>query len=440
VLNHIENIKGLVTKTGLVKSLRKYYADNIEAVTYHYSVYDTIPTSFICIANSCEGDYVPFMQKFKEIQKGYYSKERLPAKHCRENVWLIKPAALNQGKGIEFFKDDLNGMKNFLNSKPALTHWVFQKYIEKPLLYRGRKFDFRVWALITHKLDLYIYRSGYIRTSSDKYTLDSNYNYVHLTNNCLQKYGDKYGVYEDGNTLSFEAFESYLKHEYGNFSIDFDKTVFTRMKDLMIDSFLAVKHELNPTKRKNCFELLGFDFMLDEDLRLWLIEVNSNPYLGVPNKFIEGLLPKMLNDLMEKVLDPYFKPANNLPKKDIGNGFELIYSDHKKVNQRRGFSVGIYPIPELAQKINVSSMNIHKEIHTEVTKHLEIENLAIKQLIQLKTSLPMYEKNAVILKTKKIKHKKSIPKKEDSSHPYFTDSLKRSIGTSYLSTKQKKFI
>ena len=38
--------------------------------------------------------------------------------------------------------------------------------------------------------------------------------------------------------------------------------------------------------------------MIDEDFRVWLIEVNENPYLGVPNAFIERLLPKMLNDLI----------------------------------------------------------------------------------------------------------------------------------------------
>lgn len=55
------------------------------------------------------------------------------------------------------------------------------------------------------------------------------------------------------------------------------------MKDLIIDSILAVKTQLNPKKRKNVFELLGYDFLIDEDFRVWLIEVNTNPYLGTPN-------------------------------------------------------------------------------------------------------------------------------------------------------------
>lgn len=58
------------------------------------------------------------------------------------------------------------------------------------------------------------------------------------------------------------------------------------MKDLIIDTLLSVKTQLNPNKRKNVFELLGYDFLIDEDFRLWLIEVNTNPYLGTPNTFI----------------------------------------------------------------------------------------------------------------------------------------------------------
>lgn len=49
------------------------------------------------------------------------------------------------------------------------------------------------------------------------------------------------------------------------------------MRDMVIDTFLAVKHQVNPNKRSNQFELFGYDFLIDEDLRVWLIEVNSNP-------------------------------------------------------------------------------------------------------------------------------------------------------------------
>jgi hypothetical protein len=84
-----------------------------------------------------------------------------------------------------------------------------------------------------------------------------------------------------------------------------------RVKDIMIDSFLSVRRKMNPNNRKHMFELFGFDFLLDEDFRLWLLEINTNPFLGTPNKFMEGLVPKMIEDLIQLTVDPIFKPKNS---------------------------------------------------------------------------------------------------------------------------------
>jgi D-alanine-D-alanine ligase-like ATP-grasp enzyme len=65
---------------------------------------------------------------------------------------------------------------------------------------------------------------------------------------------------------------------------------------------------MNPNKRKNCFELFGFDFLLDEDFRLWLLEINTNPFLGTPNKDMVILVPKMVEDMIKIAVDPICKP------------------------------------------------------------------------------------------------------------------------------------
>jgi len=311
----LENIKGICTKTGLIKSLRIFYKTAVEPQAGHYTVHETTPTTFVVLSDCLDTEYQSFVQRFHELERHNFKREKVPAKHCEENIWLIKPAAMNQGRGIEIFKNNLQEMKKFLDTKPANTYWVIQKYVEKPFALKGRKFDIRMWALMTWKGELFYYRQGYVRTSSDVYSLDSKLNYVHLTNNCLQQFGDKYGAYEEGNTLSFDVFAQYLKEAFPNHHLNFESDILGRMRDLMIDSFLSVKAELNPSKRRNCFELLGYDFLIDENFRVWLIEINTNPYLGLPNKFIEGLLPKMLNDLMEIVLDPVIKPVNQLPKR-----------------------------------------------------------------------------------------------------------------------------
>ena len=68
--------------------------------------------------------------------------------------------------------------------------WVVQRYIHNPLLYKGRKFDIRVFVLLVSKgygkrTECYVFNDGYLRTSSTKFSLDpkklSN-SLIHLTN------------------------------------------------------------------------------------------------------------------------------------------------------------------------------------------------------------------------------------------------------------------
>lgn len=109
-----------------------------------------------------------------------------------------------------------------------------------------------------------------------------------------------------------------------------------RIKDLMIDVYLSVRKTINPSKRKNSFELFGFDFLIDEDFRVWLIEVNTNPYLGIPNAYIKELLPKMIDDLFKIVLDPVFSKEETGNGIDLSNnGFEMLYSQGQGINKRR---------------------------------------------------------------------------------------------------------
>ena len=82
--------------------------------------------------------------------------------------------------------------------------FVLQKYIEKPLLISQRKFDIRLWVMITPEHKCYYFKEGYIRMSGQAYDITQTDNlFVHLTNNAIQKHGQNYGQYEEGNILSF---------------------------------------------------------------------------------------------------------------------------------------------------------------------------------------------------------------------------------------------
>ena len=67
-------------------------------------MFDIIPTAFI-LNKSQANDWKAFKKRFSDIHigKGLCPAENVPAKHCAHNQWIVKPAGLNQGKGIELF-------------------------------------------------------------------------------------------------------------------------------------------------------------------------------------------------------------------------------------------------------------------------------------------------------------------------------------------------
>lgn len=148
-----------------------------------------------------------------------------------------------------------------------------------------------------------------------------------------------------------------------------------RMKDIIIDTFLCVRNQMNPNSRKNVFELFGFDFLLDEEFRIWLIECNTNPYLGTPNAYMKDLMPKMMNDMFKIVLDPVLKPKNT-PEADRENQFELLYREShigSYVNVRRPFNHELlYPIPSLKPDIGtVVKINTAKATQSPAQRRVQ---------------------------------------------------------------------
>jgi hypothetical protein len=237
----------------------------------------------------------------------------LPSTHfIGRNVWIMKPAGFNRGRGIKVFNDfdvldDI--VKEILANKApgtAMTY-VIQKYIEKPLLINNRKFDIRVWVLITQSENCYFFPQGYLRTSSEKFSLDNlDSTFIHLTNNAIQKDGTDYGKFEAGNQMSFKQFQDYLHAHHGNIRLS---SIISVMKSQIIASLQAVKGKLNPNNRLGCFEIFGYDFIIDNSFKPWLIEVNTNPCIELSSPLLEQIIPRMLDDALELTLDLAF-PGN----------------------------------------------------------------------------------------------------------------------------------
>ncbi len=54
------------------------------------------------------------------------------------------------------------------------------------------------------------------------------------------------------------------------------------------------------------FELFGYDFILDGDFNVWLIECNTNPCLELNAKWLEIIIPRMIEDMLRLTVDLSF--------------------------------------------------------------------------------------------------------------------------------------
>lgn len=171
-----------------------------------------------------------------------------------------------------------------------------------------RKFDIRCFGLLTRIngiLQGYFYEDGYIRTSCKEFSVNKLSNrYIHLTNDAVQKKSDDYGKFEPGNKLSYTEFQEYL--DSVNSGINFRTTIWERIKSTISDSFSAVCYNIDPHKRRHTFELFGYDFMVDENFKVWLIEANTNPCLELSCAYLSALIPAVVDNTFRIAIDPLF--------------------------------------------------------------------------------------------------------------------------------------
>lgn len=62
-------------------------------------------------------------------------------------------------------------------------------------------------------------------------------------------------------------------------------------------------------------EVFGLDFMLDEQFKVYLIEVNTNPCLELASPLLARLIPSMLENSLRLAVDPIFPPPENFSQR-----------------------------------------------------------------------------------------------------------------------------
>jgi len=103
--------------------------------------------------------------------------------------------------------------------------------------------------------------------------------------------------------MSFKRFQELLLLERPGCEIDIYQHIVPMMKEKIVKSLFAVRKTIDPFKRKHCFELFGYDFILDADFNTWLIEVNTNPCLEESSQLLRDMLPRMIEDMLKLTID-----------------------------------------------------------------------------------------------------------------------------------------
>ncbi|KAF1494399.1 Tubulin polyglutamylase TTLL4, partial [Megadyptes antipodes antipodes] len=215
--------------------------------------------------------------------------------------WIVKPPASARGIGIQV----IHKWSQLPKRRPLLV----QRYLHKPYLIGGKKFDLRIYVYVTcyDPLRVYLFKDGLVRFASCKYSSSmkslSN-KFVHLTNYSVNKKNTEYKSNSDetacqGHKWALKALWSYLTQKGVN-----SEAIWEKIKDIVIKTIIASEPYVNSLVKMYvrrpycCHELFGFDIMLDENLKPWILEVNISPSLHSNSPLDVSIKGQMIRDLL----------------------------------------------------------------------------------------------------------------------------------------------
>lgn len=75
--------------------------------------------------------------------------------------------------------------------------------------------------------------------------------------------------------------------------------------------------------------MFGLDFLIDEKLKLWLIEVNTNPAITTDcSRVVNSIVPKMIDNALAIAVEPLLQiSTSRMDTVKLENNFEVIYDD-----------------------------------------------------------------------------------------------------------------
>lgn len=300
IINHFPNHYELTRKDLMYKNIKRYYRDpsnsneKIMNSRGDLRLWDCVPITY-----SVPSDMSLFVEEFK----------RHPG-----SVWIVKPTNRSQGKGI-FLINKLTQMNRWLREKQAdddQNPFIVSRYIDRPLLIGGKKFDLRLYVLVTsfRPLVAYLHQQGFARFCATKYqpsTIDEDDLGSHLTNVALQKGEDEYNELHGGK-WSVANLWLYVEGAFGHAKAD---NLISDIEFVIIQSLKALQPAM--LNDKHCFEMYGYDILIDDSLQPHLIEVNASPSLTVTTMNDRLLKEEVLHDVFSIVMPPGYPSPTAMP-------------------------------------------------------------------------------------------------------------------------------
>jgi tubulin polyglutamylase TTLL1 len=277
---------------------------------------DFVPLTFLLPA-----DYNIFVEEFRKNPS---------------SAWIMKPTGKAQGIGI-FLVNKLSQIKKWSRDGkggvpvhvPGKDAYIIQRYLEDPLLIGGKKFDLRLYVLVTsyRPLKTYMYRLGFCRFCTVKYNSsmsEMENMFVHLTNVSIQKHGEEYND-SHGGKWSIHNLKMFLEGTRGKEAND---KLWDEIHWLIVHSLKAVQPVMSSDR--HCFECYGYDIMIDRALKPWLIEVNASPSLTSTTAADRVMKYTLINDILNIVVPGGDIPDvrwNKVPDKEALGSFDVLYDE-----------------------------------------------------------------------------------------------------------------
>uniref|UniRef100_A0A8B9I2G9 Tubulin--tyrosine ligase-like protein 5 n=1 Tax=Anser brachyrhynchus TaxID=132585 RepID=A0A8B9I2G9_9AVES len=277
-VNHFPRSYELTRKDRLYKNVSRMQ------LAHGFKAFHILPQTFILPA-----EYQDFCNT--------YSKDRGP--------WIVKPVASSRGRGVYLINNP--------NQIVLEDNILVSRYISNPLLIDDFKFDVRLYVLVTSydPLVIYLYEEGLARFATVRYDQASKNiknQFMHLTNYSVNKKSGDYVSCDDpevedyGNKWSMSAMLRYLKQEGRDTA-----ALMANVEDLIIKTVVSAELAIATacktflSHRGSCFELYGFDVLIDDTLKPWLLEVNLSPSLACDAPLDLKIKASMLSDMFTLV-------------------------------------------------------------------------------------------------------------------------------------------